>query len=68
MESFKLKYDKNNPAMRYFSEHPVSEWSYLEFETTVNKDKSTKPNSSKTKNEYLNSMRILKIETIYQRT
>lgn len=61
MESFKLKYDKNNPATRYFSEHPVSEWSYLEFETTVNKDNSTKSNSSKTKNAYLNSsMRILK--------
>ncbi|CAO3703196.1 unnamed protein product [Rhizopus stolonifer] len=60
MESFKLDYDKNHPVSKYFSEHPVSEWSYVEFEAAINKDKPIKPNKNKTKNAYLNMMRILK--------
>ncbi|KAG1292530.1 hypothetical protein G6F61_002269 [Rhizopus arrhizus] len=60
MESFKLDYDGNDSTTRYFSEHPVSEWSYLEFEATVNKNKPDKPSKNKTKNAYLNTLRILK--------
>ncbi|KAI9473812.1 MAG: hypothetical protein EXX96DRAFT_621443 [Benjaminiella poitrasii] len=57
MESFKLDYDGDDSVMRYFSEHPVSEWSYFEFEAAINKNKPIKPNEIKTKNAYLNAMK-----------
>lgn len=59
MESYKLKYNGDDATVKYFSEHPVSQWSFLEFEAAVNKNKSIKPNTSKTKSAYLNVMRLL---------
>lgn len=60
MESFKSKYNWNDFALRYFSEHPVSKWSYLEFKATMNKNKSAKPDSNETKSAYMNMLKILK--------
>lgn len=60
MESFKSKYNGNDFELRYFSEHPVSKWSYLEFEAAMNKNKSTKPDSNETKSAYMNMLKILK--------
>ena len=48
--TYKLKDDhKNCSFLKYFSDHPISEWSFIEFEAAVNKDKPIPPNATKAK-------------------
>jgi hypothetical protein len=56
--TYKLKNDhKNCSSLKYFSDHPISEWSFIEFEAAVNKDKLIPPNATKTKKTYFSIMR-----------
>ena len=43
----------NNPSFEYFSEHPISEWSFSDFKASYNENKSSPVKDSKIKNLYL---------------
>ncbi|KAG2234057.1 hypothetical protein INT48_006202 [Thamnidium elegans] len=52
-KSYKLKNKTNNPYFKYFSDHPISKWSFAESEASFNKYKLYPANDAKIKNTYL---------------
>ncbi|OAC98167.1 hypothetical protein MUCCIDRAFT_115687 [Mucor lusitanicus CBS 277.49] len=58
-KSYKLKSKTNNPYFEYFSNHPISEWSFPEFKASFNKDRLHPVNDTKIKNTYLSVMQSI---------
>lgn len=63
--SYKLQTSKNSVAFKYFTNHPISEWSFSDFERSINKDLPKPPNVAKTKKTYLSNLKnIQKLKNI----
>jgi len=46
--SFELKNHTSDPFLKYFMEHPIRKWFYIDFEGAVNKSKQRTRSSTKT--------------------
>ncbi|KAI8880659.1 hypothetical protein K501DRAFT_324882 [Backusella circina FSU 941] len=52
-KTYKLTNEKNDPSLKYFSENPISDWSFAGYKASFNKAKARPVNAAKIKNTYL---------------
>lgn len=53
--SYRLKHD--NPSFKYFSDHPIIEWSFANFTRSFDDSKIKPTNFTKIKNTYISKMK-----------
>ncbi|KAG2215053.1 hypothetical protein INT46_008287 [Mucor plumbeus] len=58
--TYKLTNEKNDPSLKFFSENPISDWSFAKYETSFNKDKARSVNAAKIKNTYKSLLERIK--------
>lgn len=54
---YKLKNYQDEFSLKYFVDHPISEWSFPKFEASFNKNSYIPAKTAKIKNTYLINMK-----------